>query len=108
MFQPETVKGFTFPDDQNIPTQTLQIAHTCCVSPYIHHEFLVPVLFSSLGSRRPSTTLMPMPKAAMDENDLLHTGKNEVRSARQISAMEPSTMTKSVNRAAHSHLGLAS
>jgi len=48
---------------------------------------------------------MPMPKAAMDKNDLSFTWENQVWATWQISPVETVTVPHGVNHAPHCHLG---
>jgi hypothetical protein len=56
-------------------------------------EFFCPKCFTRLRHRRTIAIAMSMPKAAMNEDDLPQSGKNQIRRSWQIATVEAKAIT---------------
>lgn len=81
-----------------MPTQRDELRHIPPVSPDVSSELLPPELLPRLWRRGQPTAWVPMPEAAMDEDDDLVLGKNDVRTTGKVAAIEPEPEARSVQQ----------
>jgi hypothetical protein len=67
---------FATPDRQYHPMHPFQLAFDAVITRHIRSEFCLPELFIRFRRRGAATSLMPMPKAAMHEDDFSTRSEN--------------------------------
>jgi hypothetical protein len=75
------------------------------VARHICLEFFRPKLPARFRGRRSGTTVMSMPKAAMNQDHLPATGKYQIRRTGKILSMKTVSVSKHVQGSAQGHLG---
>lgn len=73
---------------------------------YISLSLLAPELRIGLRCNPAKTTIVRVPVAAMNKNDLLKSRKHEIGFPGKILSMQTETITQAVGHAAHDKLGL--
>ena len=97
---------FTFPDDDDAPTGGLQGCLFLFVAFDIAFEFLGPEFDVGFGHGGDFATFMAMPEAAIDENDGMPFGEDDVGMSRQFGGMEAIAEAKRMEVVAHDNLRL--
>lgn len=103
------VPGLALPYDQHSPACRLQRCFLPGIPLHIGVELRRPELVSGRGNGCLPTAGMPMPEAAVDEDDRPIAGEHQVGRAGQIPTMEAEAITQSVRRPADDQfrLGIA-
>lgn len=91
-----------FPHHNDFPPGLLERTGKFLVALDIACEFCFPKLYVALGHIALFATCMPMPKAAMNENDGTEAPKNDVGFSGKRFGMEPETETGSMKHRANS------
>lgn len=76
------VERIAFPHNQDLPPGRLQGIDVARVSTNICFELVTPIIEAGFRHRASLTAHVPMPEAAMDEDNLAAGWKNQVRGAR--------------------------
>lgn len=95
----------TFPYGQNPPSGTFQLCLLFPVALDRPVELLLPELRAGLRHGCIGASFMPVPEAAMNEDDSPVFWENDVRLTRQARNMQPETEARSVKQAAQHQLG---
>jgi hypothetical protein len=95
------VLKFTFPKNQNAPSTLLESVKNAVIASNVHFELSGPKLDSGLRNRGSRTTQVTMPETAVNENGKSMPRENQVRRARQISALQSETETYCMGQFAH-------
>lgn len=82
-----SIAGFALPDGVNLPSGSAELGVHCSVPRDIACEFIKPKLAIALWRRRSATAGVPVPKATVDKQRYPVSGKNDVRTPRQIAPM---------------------
>lgn len=69
-------------------------------------QLCAPILLIRLWPLAPSFAVMPVPEAAVNENDLASLRKHQVGIPRQFFAVQTITISQTVHESAHPHLRL--
>ena len=103
------VAGFAFPDFEHFPAKFDQFLPVFAVPAAVAFEFGAPELLPRFGHARLFAVRvgMPVPEAAVDEDDFPAAGKDEIRLARQVLAVQPEAVAHAVDEAADQQLDLA-
>mgnify|MGYP001099814085 CR=1 FL=1 len=83
-----------FPDDGHAPAQAAEAADVPAVVRNVPGELLRPELPVALGGGCNLATLVPVPEAAVDENDGPVFGQDDVRLAGEIRSVEPEAVSR--------------
>jgi hypothetical protein len=100
------VGGLTLPHDQNAPAHLLEGKAGGFVAELVPRELRLPVLEASLRHPGQAASFVLMPEAPMNEDRLPVPGKDEVRRAWQISAMEAEAKPHGVDELPDDNLGI--
>lgn len=92
---------FAFPDNENVPAQRLQTGLVVGVPGGIAGQLRVPVAGVRFWPAAVSAALerMLVPEAAMHEDHLSASGKDEIRFSRKILPVEPEPVPHRVGKA---------
>lgn len=101
--EPIGFPGPAFPDHEDLPTLLPKIPPISAISFPVLFEFLNPEV-TIRGRRGRSLAGVPMPETTMNENDLLQSRKNQVRTSRKFLHMEPISVSQRVRDAPDDHL----
>src|SRR5215813_10195820 len=82
-FQAFKVLQLAFPNRQHLPTLLHERPHVPPIAPLVFFQLWKPEIQPRLRQARERTVPMPMPKAAVNEDDLAEPSENEVRATRQ-------------------------
>ena len=96
---------FAFPNYDDSPAEPTKRVRDLLVANFVRTEFFYPEFLASLrddGIRAP----VRMPEASMNKHYRPEPGENDVRTPRQIFAMQPETQTVPVQKAANQQLWL--
>ena len=97
------ISGFALPNDADAPTAGLEVCDVPCVPCLVRVDLVAPVPRAAGGSP-PPLARVPVPETAMDENYLTPGREDEIRSPRQVGAVESVTVSDAVEHAPHRHL----
>lgn len=75
------------PDNEDAPTLFRQITNVSLVPCDVLLEFVLPEFLASSGARRVGTTGMPVPIAAVNEDNSIPLGQHDIRLAREAPCM---------------------
>lgn len=95
-----------FPDSCDAPTPCQQLFFRSQVPLDVPGKFRTPEITVCVWDRGEATMGMPMPEAAMHENDRRIFAKHEIGFAREILSMQAETEPASVECATHSNFRL--
>ena len=96
---------FAFPNDENLPPEGLEFGDVPPIPFHVSLEFPLPERRARLRRRCPAAIRMPVPEAAVYEDDLPRTRKRDVRGTRQIAAMKAEAIAQGVDNPPHGKLG---
>jgi hypothetical protein len=96
LLQLGAVPRLTLPDDEDIPSGLTQGGEFLAVPLHVALELPTPEVRVVLGDRQNATDSVPVPKAAMHENNLLMPGKYDVGLAGELLVVQTETVAATV------------
>jgi hypothetical protein len=97
---------FALPDNQNLPAESPQRDLMLAITLPVCFQLRLPKIHTRLRHPVAQAALVPMPEAAVDEDDLPAWPEAQVRAAWQIAAVQPIAISERINQSAHNQLGL--
>jgi hypothetical protein len=95
---------FALPYDESAPSKRRQRLQSHAIARLIVSEFSAPELGVRPRRTRLSTSVVPMPKASMDEDHASASGKNDVRASGKVATTYTVTVTQAMRHAPNGHL----
>ena len=86
-----------FPDNQHVPSVTIQLLADTTISLHIPSSFCFPKLSIGLWCYSTKPARMPMPETPMYEDNLVSRRKDKVWFPRQLSHMQTKSIAKPMN-----------
>jgi hypothetical protein len=83
-----------------------ELASVLAVPPFVALQLWSPVFLASFGKMRDFAAIVPVPKAAVDEDDLFQARENQIRAARQPMIVKTIAEPHAVNHSANRHFRL--
>lgn len=87
----------TFPDGEHRPTEPAQLSRDPAIARDVRGELLLPEPHSGGRRRRVSTSRMAVPEAAMDEDDRVEPGQDQIRGPWQVPDVQPEAVAEPVD-----------
>jgi hypothetical protein len=107
-FEIVLLTGFTFPDNEHIPTGPAQRVETGRIASDGASELRQPILDTNARNISVTTPRVLMPEAAVDEYLFSVTWKDYVRRTGQVFAINPKAIAKPMRNSTYKCLRLAS
>jgi hypothetical protein len=104
LFHPWTAARLAFPYFQNAPTKRLQPSARLSIPFYVAQQFRFPEFAVCRWKTGLSTSLMLVPKTAVNEYYRIPLGKHHVRSAGQVATVKPIAQAAFVCGPTHNEL----
>ena len=96
-----------FPDDKDVPPGIYESCLILGIAGRVRRELRLPIASVRLGSSVAALAArMLMPETPVNEDDLPHTGEDEIRLAGQVASMEPEAIAKPMHQGADAQLRL--
>jgi hypothetical protein len=96
---------FALPHNKHRPADVPKLSANPLVSGYIPLDLSAPKLVIGGGQSGPRATRVTMPVAAVDQDDLLVTRKNDVGLSRQITSVQTEAESQGMQQASDTNLG---
>jgi hypothetical protein len=98
------VAKFAFPDDEGAPAGVAKLAEDAAVAGDVALELIPPEGLAGCRDTGQGTAMVPMPEAAMDQDDRPIAGQDDVGRTGQVLAMQAETVAKPMQEGAHGTL----
>jgi hypothetical protein len=92
--QPRQIAQLAFPDCQHLPSSLYERLFIASIAQFIAFELGRPEIKARLGHSRENAVSVPMPEAAMHEDNLVPGFKNEVRPTGKILLVKTITVAE--------------
>lgn len=96
---------FALPDDKSPPSELSELPEVALITSHIAGQLWAPIIRMSQGDVSVGATLMLMPEATSNFDDLGEPGKDQIRLSRQAGYVKPETETQAMDHAPHNQFG---